>query len=71
MGNQQGSRKYIKPITESERKMCLGKTKHRCELAAKVQLEELRKWGKSPHTLGVYKCAFCDGWHCGNNVKNI
>ncbi len=60
-----------KPITYKEQKMCLGKTKHKCELAATTQLNELRKFSKTPQTLGTYQCEFCGFYHCGNNQKYL
>lgn len=71
MGNKQDTQKHIKPITHKERKMCLGKMKHKCKLGAEVQLEDLKKYGKHPETLGIYECPFCKNWHCGNSKQNI
>ncbi len=51
--------------------MCLGKTKHKCKLGAEVQLEDLKKYTRTPETLAIYQCHFCKNWHCGNNIKNI
>ena len=59
----------IKRITSAERKMCLGKTKHKSELAAKHHLEELRKFSKTPSTLNYYQCTFCIDYHVGNNSR--
>lgn len=71
--NPQNSDDGIKPISAKERAMCLGKTKHRSELAAREQLDHLRSdtCVTNKATLGYYKCDFCDGWHCGNSLKNL
>lgn len=57
----------IKPITHKERKMCLGKAKHKSKLAAINNLIEIQKFAKHPKTLNWYECDFCGEYHVGNN----
>jgi hypothetical protein len=58
--------KRIRPISDGERKMCLGKTVHKSVLAAETHLDELRRYSKTPQTLNWYKCHYCKFYHVGN-----
>lgn len=63
--------KKIKPITDRERKMCLGKTKHKSILSAQEHLYNLELYAKTPERLNYYKCHFCKQYHCGNSNESI
>ncbi len=60
------NKKQPKPITDHEKKGCLGKVKHKSELAARHQVDHDMKEVKKPHKYDYYKCEFCGYWHCGH-----
>lgn len=60
----------IIPISNGERKMCLGKTKHKSVLAAEAQLQDLMQYSKTPQTLNWYKCLYCEFIHVGNKNED-
>lgn len=59
----------MKVISEKEKKMCLGKIKHRSKLAADFELESLFKAKRTPDKaeLEVYECHFCKHYHIGHS----
>lgn len=56
----------MKPISDQERKGCLGKAQHKSVLAAQNALEQLKKYSRTPEHLNFYKCDFCKNFHVGN-----
>lgn len=53
---------------EIEKRACLGKDKHKSELAADYVANNFK--GRNNPTVEVYKCAFCGFWHIGHNKKH-
>ena len=54
---------------ELSKRMCLGKTKHASENAAKYILGQISFRGKESHLLSVYQCKFCKKFHIGHDRK--
>lgn len=60
--------KMSKKISDNEKKGCFGKVKHKTKLAAEYVFDEMR--GRHSGILSIYKCAFCNFYHIGHDVKH-
>jgi len=55
----------VKPITDREKKKCLGKIQHKTETTAEFALTKL----KLTENARMYKCEYCGYYHIGRVSK--